>query len=80
MARSIVELRDMQGAQLNRMNKDSLTESVLALEDDGISQLHLELMKISSDLAHLGQDIASPDSAINIKLASMQAKQTSRQM
>lgn len=64
----------MQRAQLNKINKEALIESILASEEDVESQLRRELAKITSELALLRQDITSPDSIINQKLSTMQTQ------
>ena len=74
MAKTIAELRTMQRAQLNRLNKEALIESILAPEEEVETQLRRELTKITSELALLRQDITSPDSIINQKLSTMQAQ------
>ena len=72
MAKTIAELRGMQRAQLNKLNKDVIIDSILSSREDDGSQLHNKLEKISSELAQLRQDVTSPNSAINRKIESMQ--------
>lgn len=74
MTKTIAELRAMQRAQLNRLNKEALIESILAPEEDVESQLRRELTKITLELALLRQDITSPESIINQKLFTMQTQ------
>ena len=73
MSKTIAELKGMQRAQLNRMNKEVLIESILnAGGDDSELQLGEQLAKISSELAQLRDCLTSPNSPINQKISSMQ--------
>ena len=74
MAKTLVELRGMQRDQLNKLNKATLIESILASDEGDTTQLWDKLNTISSDIAQIKLDVSSPDSIINKKIASMQTQ------
>jgi len=59
----------MQRAQLSRLNKETQIDSILTYGDD-TSQLRYKLAEISAEISQLRQDMTSPDSSINKKIAS----------
>ena len=71
MAKTLAELRGMPRAQLDRLTKPQLIESILESDD---AQLWNKLNTISADIAQIKQDMSSPDSAINKKISSMQTQ------
>ena len=75
MARALRELRQMPRAQLSKINKDVLVESILSAGDtDEHHPVEERLDTIAAELADLRRAITSPDSATNRKLADMQAQ------
>jgi len=70
MAKTLAELRSMQRAQLSRLNKETLIDSILTYGEDDTSQLRYKLAEISAEISQLRQDMTSPDSSINKKIAS----------
>lgn len=64
----------MQRAQLSRLNKETLIDSILTYGEDDTSQLRYKLAEISAEISQLRQDMTSPDSSINKKIASMQSQ------
>jgi len=60
----------MQRAQLSRLNKETLIDSILTYGEDDTSQLRYKLAEISAEISQLRQDMTSPDSSINKKIAS----------
>ncbi|MPC74285.1 hypothetical protein E2C01_068642 [Portunus trituberculatus] len=76
MARPISELRKLSRAQISRLNKDDLVESILTspekAEDNAqLTALSETLNALRDEVAQLKKTLTDPNSVVNKKLAEM---------
>ena len=79
MARPISELRKLSRAQIARLNKDDLVESILTspeqeAENSQLATLSETLNALRDEVAQLKKALTAPDSIVNKKFAELQAQ------
>lgn len=77
MAKSLTELRKLQRAQLGRLTKEDLIESILAppeRNDNVLLELTEKINTLVSEVTELKNVINSPDSVINKRFATLQTQ------